>query len=210
MQYLWIKRGFGPKDSGMETEPRLDMIEYDLGLSWYSLDGKPRVHHEQHIKIVGELFAGDKTTPQKHTSKLACRFREGQETAQLLPQPLPPCRRGGKAGEDLVFWGQVNTFWQVPILIQCGQHALCSFPNRRSYIDWQLWLGSGALYTATIGLHSASGTERWRSPAAGSRSEAEAVGSQVQRQTVSKPRFWSMQTLQAMDFVRLHFQKIDF
>jgi len=111
MQHLWIKRGFGPKDIGMETEPRLDMVKDDLGLSWYGLDDKPRVHHEQHIQIVGDLFAGDKTAPQKHLRKLACRLREGQEAAQLLPQPLPACGRRGKAGEDLVFCGQVNTFW---------------------------------------------------------------------------------------------------
>jgi hypothetical protein len=48
-------------------------------------------------------------------------------------------------------------------------------------------------------------------PEAGAeRSEAEAVGSQVQRQTVSKPCFWGILALQAIDFVRPHFQKIDF
>jgi hypothetical protein len=54
--------------------------------------------------------------------------------------------------------------------------------------------------------------ERWRSPAAGSGSDAgaDAGGSQVQRQTVSKPHFWSMQALSAIDFVRPHFRKIDF
>ena len=111
MQHLWIKRGFGPKDIGMETEPRLDMVEDDLRWCWYGLNDKPRIHHEQHIQIIRDLFAGDKTAPQKHTSKLACRFREGQETAQLLPQLLPACGRGGKAGEDLVFCSRVNTFW---------------------------------------------------------------------------------------------------
>jgi len=30
------------------------------------------------------------------------------------------------------------------------------------------------------------------------------------RQTVSKPRFWSVRTLQTIDFVRPHFRKIDF
>jgi len=111
MQHLWIKRGFAPKDIGMETEPRSDMVKDDLDLCWYGFDDTPRVHNEQYIQIIGDVFAGDKTAPQKHTSELACRFCEGQETAQLLPQPLPACGRSGKAGEALVFCGQVNTFW---------------------------------------------------------------------------------------------------
>lgn len=37
-----------------------------------------------------------------------------------------------------------------------------------------------------------------------------AVKRPVERQTVSKPCFWSMQALQAIDFVRLYFRKIDF
>src|SRR4029453_432417 len=32
----------------------------------------------------------------------------------------------------------------------------------------------------------------------------------TRRQTVSKPRFWSVRTLQTIDFVRPHFRKIDF
>src|SRR5215831_17422221 len=36
------------------------------------------------------------------------------------------------------------------------------------------------------------------------------VSSRTKHQTVSKPRFWSVRTLQTIDFVRLHFRKIDF
>jgi len=52
--------------------------------------------------------------------------------------------------------------------------------------------------------------ERQPSAAAGSGSGADAVGSRLQGQTVSKPRFWSMRALQVIDFVRQHFRKIDF
>src|SRR5262249_40796040 len=37
-----------------------------------------------------------------------------------------------------------------------------------------------------------------------------AVGGRVRCQTVSKPRFWSIQALQIVDFVRPHFRKNDF
>jgi hypothetical protein len=52
--------------------------------------------------------------------------------------------------------------------------------------------------------------ERWASAAAGSGSAANAVGSQLHAQTVSKPRFWSLLTFQTIDFVRPHFRKIEF
>jgi hypothetical protein len=87
------------------------MVKNHLGLCWYGLDDKPRVHYEQHIQIIGDLFAGDKPAPQKHTSQLARRFRAGQETAQLLPQLLPACGRSSKSGKDLVFCGHAKTFW---------------------------------------------------------------------------------------------------
>ena len=52
---------------------------YVQDLGWYCLDGKLRAHYEQHIKIVWDLFAGDKAAPQKHTGKLSRRLCQGHQ-----------------------------------------------------------------------------------------------------------------------------------
>jgi hypothetical protein len=76
---------------GIEVKSRLDMVKHNSAGGGQCLQSEIRGHHEQSVKIVGHLPAGNKASPKEHAAELPSRFREEQEAPQLLPHPLAAC-----------------------------------------------------------------------------------------------------------------------